>query len=181
MQNTMHTPEKLLQLIKTVAQESGREYIEKLALDFEVEDFLDYIHFSKKKYVRTCVAKNKHFELILIAWEKEQKTAIHEHDGSEAWVYVLKGAFEETRYETKPDSEDLVFVKKTIFKDKMFSFMEKGNKCFHTLKNIADGRSLSLHLYKKPIRVCKVYDEKTEKLIQKKLAYDFDENSIQLS
>ena len=49
---------------------------------------------------------------------------------------------------------------------------------YHTLENISQGRSISLHLYMKPILECGVFDQKTNQLEIKSLTYDTFEGKI---
>ena len=42
----------------------------------------------------------------------------------------------------------------------------------HSLENLSTGRSLSLHLYAKPIKTCKAYDEELGSFVSKKLVYN---------
>jgi len=41
----------------------------------------------------------------------------------------------------------------------------------HRLENLTDGRGISLHLYAKPIRNCKMFDENSRKFVRKDLVY----------
>jgi cysteine dioxygenase len=43
---------------------------------------------------------------------------------------------------------------------------------FHTLENIANKKSMSLHLYAKPIRKCRIFDVESQIFVDKKLGYD---------
>jgi len=43
---------------------------------------------------------------------------------------------------------------------------------FHVLENVSNQKSISLHLYAKPIRKCNVYDTKKSHFVSKELSYD---------
>jgi cysteine dioxygenase len=43
---------------------------------------------------------------------------------------------------------------------------------FHSLENLSKKRSMSLHLYAKPIRNCNTFDENLQKFVCKDLTYD---------
>ena len=43
---------------------------------------------------------------------------------------------------------------------------------FHRLENSANKRSMSLHLYAKPIRSCNVFNEVSKTFVHKELDYD---------
>jgi len=108
--------------------------------------------------------------LILLCWEKGQRTAIHDHGGEECWVKNIEGEFKETIY--KEDANGELIAVKT-------QYLETGNCTymidlmgFHSLENISNKRSMSLHLYAKPIRNCQVFNVETHKFVSKELVYD---------
>ena len=43
---------------------------------------------------------------------------------------------------------------------------------FHSLENLSDKKSMSLHLYAKPIRACRIFDEESNTFVHKELEYD---------
>ena len=131
--------------------------------------FEDYISWSKDCYTRNCIINNEKFELILICWEEGQITPIHDHGGEECWVKVIEGEFKETIYKEDTKGE-LNFVKSTISKINGVTYM-KDFMGFHRLENVSKKRSMSLHLYAKPIRKCRAFDEKTKTFINRKLTY----------
>jgi len=130
--------------------------------------FNDYQSWSQKKYTRNCIYHDDSFELILLCWEKGQETSIHCHGGEECWVYLLEGEMEEVLYDndenvTKKDirrlqKSELSYINDTIG--------------LHRLKNSFDGRTISLHLYAKPIKKCTFYDEENSIFVTRNLKYD---------
>jgi cysteine dioxygenase len=131
--------------------------------------FKDYCSWSNESYTRNCIVDNKKFELILLCWELGQITPIHDHGGEECWVAVVQGEFKETIYQMN-DNDELKIVKSSIAKTNDITYMIDFMG-FHSLENMSDGRSMSLHLYAKPIRSCNMYDEKSGKIISRDLAY----------
>ena len=139
------------------------------AAKFQSNDFDNYISWSDDCYTRNCIIDNENFELILICWCEGHKTPIHDHGGEECWVKVLDGEFKENIY--KQDAQGtLKKVKISISKTNDITYM-KDFMGFHRLENIANKRSLSLHLYAKPIRKCRAFDEKTQTFINRDLSY----------
>lgn len=134
------------------------------------DEFDGIASWSDESYTRNCVAENEKYELILLCWEKGQITPIHDHGGEECWVNIVEGEFKETIYKEDTQGE-LVEVTTNYAKagdcTYMIDFMG-----FHSLENLSDKRSMSLHLYAKPIRNCKVYDEGTQEFVSKDLVYD---------
>lgn len=132
--------------------------------------FENYTTWSNECYTRNCIVDNDKFELILLCWEQGQFTPIHDHGGEECWVKIIEGEFRETIYKQNEVGE-LNIVKSTISKSNDVTYM-KDFMGFHRLENISKKRSMSLHLYAKPIRNCNIFDEKSETFVNTELIYD---------
>ena len=126
--------------------------------------------WSQDCYTRNCIAHGDEFELILICWEKGQATPIHDHGGEECWVKIIDGEFRETLYQ-KNEAGELNIVKSThsTIGDVTYMVDFMG---YHRLENLSNKRSMTLHLYAKPIKRCNVYNEETETFVPKKMSYD---------
>lgn len=131
--------------------------------------FEDYCSWSDQWYTRNCIWDNEDFELILICWGKGHITPIHDHGGEECWVKVIKGKLKENIYQ-KNDLGEMHLVKSVISSPEDISYM-RDFMGFHSLQNVAPDQSMTLHLYAKPIRNCRIYDEESKKFTQKKLTY----------
>lgn len=131
--------------------------------------FNDHCSWSEESYTRNCLIDTEEFELILLCWEKGHHTPIHNHGGEECWVKVIEGEFKETIYKEDENGE-MKMVKVAISEAGDISYMIDFMG-FHCLENLSDKRSMTLHLYAKPIRSCKVYDENSKELITKDLVY----------
>lgn len=125
--------------------------------------------WSNKSYTRNCIVENEKFELILLCWEEGQKTAIHDHGGEECWVKVIQGEFRETIYKVD-EAGELKMVKSFISKAGDISYMVDFMGC-HRLENLSNTRSMSLHLYAKPIHNCNIFEENTRTFVRKDLVY----------
>lgn len=130
----------------------------------------NYCSWSTETYTRNCIVDNDKFELILLCWDEGQITPIHNHGGEECWVKVIEGEFEEKIYE-ELETGELNLVKSTISKPDDVSYMIDFMG-FHSLENLSNKRSMSLHLYAKPIRSCKIFDEHTRTFLNKEMSYD---------
>ena len=83
---------------------------------------------------------------------------------------VIEGVFKETIYKEN-DAGVLQFEKTGISKPNEVTYM-KDFMGFHTLENTSNQKSMSLHLYAKPIRKCRVFDAASKTYTDKKLGYD---------
>ena len=140
------------------------------SLQLEPNAFEKYAHWSNDCYTRNCIADTEKFELILICWCAGHQTSIHDHGGEECWVKVIEGEFKETLY--KQDEMGILKLTKTKFSKKNDITYMKDFMGFHRLENSANKRSMSLHLYAKPIRSCNVFNEVSKMFVHKELDYD---------
>ena len=170
----METPENIQKLVDLLANNSNEEYNALLNdFDFSTIDFKPYQSWSSEKYTRNCLYKDLNFELILLCWEHGQETPIHGHDGEDCWVYLLEGEMKEVFF-NMDDNDNLIADDSQTVETDQVTFMDD-SQGFHKLKNGHDGRSMSLHLYAKPIENCKSFDEKSQRFVKRSL--NFDTNS----
>ncbi len=108
-----------------------------------------------------------------MCWEHSQETTMHGHDGEDCWVYLLEGEMEEVFF-NMDDNDNLIADDSQTVETDQVTFMDD-SQGFHKLKNDHDGRSMSLHLYAKPIENCKSFDEKSQQFVKRSL--NFDTNS----
>ena len=82
------------------------------------------------------------FEVFIIVWNKGSKTKIHDHAEKGCILKVLHGELKETIYKDYPGN----IVKTNIIKKSETSFMHN-DLGFHSIENISDDISISLHVY----------------------------------
>ena len=140
------------------------------AHNINFETLLPFASWSSKSYQRICLASNEECELILLCWDKGQKTPIHSHDGQKCWVYFAKGEFEEFLY-AKGEKNNLLQKNSVAEGQVTFLTDEIG---FHSLENKSSGLGMTLHLYANPITKCQVYSESKKEFENKELQYDID-------
>ena len=62
------------------------------------EDWRAFALTSSEHYTRNLVARDEHFELMILCWGPGHESPIHNHEGEDCWMAVLDGALEELRY-----------------------------------------------------------------------------------
>lgn len=165
------TSERLSELVTALSEEDSSKYSDILrSAKLTCDDFEDCSSWSSESYTRNCVIDNEDFELILLCWQPGQLTPIHDHGGEECWVKIIDGEFKETLYK-EDETGKLKPVKTSYSKPDDITYMIDFMG-FHTLENLSDKKSLSLHLYAKPIRSCQIFDEESGELVNKDLTYD---------
>ena len=168
---THKTYQSLSELVTILSNEESVNYADIFrSIELTEGAFEDCVSWSDESYTRNCIAENGKFELLLLCWEKGQATAIHDHGGEECWVKVIEGELSDTIYKVDKFGK---------FNDVSSNISKKGDVSymadfigFHRLENLSETRSMSLHLYAKPIKSCNTFDEGARKLVPKDLAYD---------
>ena len=170
--NEQHTTtlETVQELVTALKEEERTTYTEIIqSLELPASALEPFASWSEECYTRNCIVDTEKFELILICWEKEQFTPIHGHNGEECWVKVIQGEFKETIYQLD-EKEELQTIRTSISAEGDSSYMIDFMG-FHRLENSANERSMSLHLYAKPIRSCRLFDEDLKKFVRKEMTY----------
>ena len=163
---------QLLEDLVTALTEGERTTYSSIINDLAIPKsvFENYCSWSDGSYTRNCIVDNEKFELILLCWEEGQKTPIHNHGGEECWVRVIDGELKETIYTTDENGKPSL-LKSAVSKTNDVSYMVDFMGC-HSLENVAKSRSMTLHLYAKPIRSCDIFDEESKQFVTKELFYD---------
>ncbi|MAX79408.1 MAG: cysteine dioxygenase [Crocinitomicaceae bacterium] len=175
---TMDEITSIEQLLKLLPDCSEKEFVSLARrLTIPVEAYSPYMHFKPEHYTRNCISRSKDYELLLLCWEEGQETALHGHEGEECWVKVLDGKIKEELVVADPDTGALKTERIIELESGDISYMtdEIG---FHSLHNIGENRSMSLHLYVDPIEQCKVYNDDREAFVNKKLSYHSYEGKV---
>jgi len=119
------------------------------------DEWKKYAVFNENHYTRILVAKDEHFTLNIICWFSNQKSVIHDHGGSKAWVKVLTGKLLECQYEEdvvslEQKSERVLKADKAVFIDP---------SVIHQMSNQCEEGTVSLHLYCPPHTTCNCFTE----------------------
>lgn len=171
-------PEITIQyLISQLSESSIEDYTSILQkFDFDLIDMSPYKCWSQKRYTRNCIYKDKNFEVLLLCWEAGQQTAIHGHDGEDCWVYLLEGEMKEVFYIL--DSENCLREERSHhIRPKQLTFMND-KLGFHKLAASNHCKSMSLHIYAKPIESCLYFDHHQNCFIERQLHFDNHHQAI---
>jgi cysteine dioxygenase len=173
---TLHSLDDLISALSEGERTTFNDIIRSIKIPSSA--FEAYCSWSKDLYTRNCIINTEKFELILLCWEPGQITPIHDHGGEECWVKVVQGEFRETIYKVDAvgkldtiDSMDSSVGEVTY----MIDFMG-----FHSLENRSNTRSMSLHLYAKPIRTCNAFDAALGKFVPRSMSYNTTATSYKI-
>lgn len=124
-----------------------------------LKEFERSVKWDPRHYTRTCITRNRYFELLLVGFEPGQSTSIHDYDGHEAWIHPLDGELTEERFELDADGR-LQLISSVVLGPRSFSYLSNAHS-IHRFVNTGTGRCMSLNLYCGPIRKWRVYDPHT--------------------
>ena len=137
--------------------------------NISVSDFEKYASWIDGKYSRNCFERRDSFEMILICWDEDAKTPIHDHGGQHCWVLQVSGSIVEKRFE-KNDS-GFTLIDEAELKAGKISYMND-KMGYHSLENNSKSQAMTLHIYANPINQCNVYNEATSQFEIKEMTYD---------
>ena len=137
--------------------------------NISVSDFEKYASWINGEYSRNCIARRDSFEMILICWDEDAKTPIHDHGGQHCWVLQVSGTITEKRFEQNDGSFTL--EDEAVLNAGSLSYMNY-KMGYHTLENNSKSRALTLHIYANPIDQCNVFNEEKSEFEIKEMVYD---------
>lgn len=108
------------------------------------DDYKQYVYISNETYNRSIVRQNHNFEIIVITWNTNQKSDIHDHPQNGCLMKVLEGSLVENLY-----SDTLDHICSTNLDQKFISYIDN-QKGYHQIVNYSDNISVSLHIYSPP-------------------------------
>ena len=81
--------------------EPNRGKIAQLLRDYAAshQDWRTYALVSPRCYTRNLVELNDRYELLVLCWDTNQCSPIHNHEAQDCWMAVLEGPIEEVHYE----------------------------------------------------------------------------------
>ena len=139
----MKTLQELFDNISNLLNE-GKELKELIPLVCEYcgDDWKEYINFSVDRYTKNLVYRNDKVDILVICWNKNQVSGIHDHPDNGCILKVMDGELIEQVY----DNDNLIKVNKCCKNDISF---QKGKKGLHNIIN-GNNETVSIHVYSPP-------------------------------
>src|SRR6266478_1408687 len=135
-----------------------------------------YLYFCSEKYTRNLILRTALFELIAICWDIGQVSAIHNHRGQSCWMAIAYGKvqvqnFRLVRHDAAAFTCELEPTSRFLI-DAATPGEVDPEEPIHLVANpVAFGsRAVTLHVYSRPFDTCEVYDLKTNRYEDVKLA-----------
>ena len=149
---------------------------------YDCTGYEKYIHFdTDTRYTRNLIVKRTDkYALILLCWNADRPSPIHDHPTRGCWLRVLDGTVTETRYafpaadeakvrsdECKDAEEKVSGCEVPLVVTKVTTCTAPSPSCFmhdtiglHSVSAVG-GDAITLHLYVPEYTKCRVFDEKT--------------------
>ena len=116
----------------------------KILSNYKGNDWEKYIKLDDKKYSKVKVCEENSFDMFVITWNKYQQSPIHDHSSNGCIYKIMKGNLEETIFNKKLEwthRKNMQENCSTYISDKIG---------YHSIKNINNDISVSLHIYSPP-------------------------------
>lgn len=140
----MDSLEKLfLTISEKVKNNHKLEDLNDLLKSYKGNDWEDYINFSDVKYTRNNVFSDDIIEMVVICWNDNQKSGIHDHPDNGCLMKILQGEITEECYNNKLE---LVKINNNKINDIGY---QEGKTGLHNIIN-SNNKSVSLHIYSPP-------------------------------
>lgn len=158
---------------------TGGPKVAKLLADYSAQhdDWREFMRFREDCYARNLVSACGLFELLVLCWKAGQVSPIHDHQDQRCWMAVLDGAMRETQFHEVPGAP---------LREGRTTHLERGQVAFirdeialHEIAPPADSDGVTLHLYSKPIRECRIFDRETGQVSVRGLVYHSVEGVLQ--
>lgn len=107
---------------------------------------------SNKPYTRNLISTDHEtYTLLLLCWNPEQESPIHDHPCDGCWLQVLHGDIRENRYD-----RELNCVSEIDYREGELSYITD-NVGYHKVANPTQRPSVTLHLYAPPFETCQCW------------------------
>lgn len=114
------------------------------SFNFDKSEWCKYINLKKNDYNKNIIYRNNKYEIILISWDQNATTKIHNHPKNGCIMKILEGSLIEETYDTKT----LDKIDTNIYEKDNTSYIHD-NLYYHKITNNAS-QSFSLHIYSPP-------------------------------
>jgi len=132
-------------------------------------DWQRYQLFAPCKYARNLVEINDEFEAIVLCWDSNQESPIHNHTLQNCWFVVLTGCIEEIQYSIDNSTGKLRESGCTVLRDGQVGYIHD-DIAVHKIRSIND-QACTLHIYNKPIPFCNIIDPNTGECMVRKSGF----------
>ena len=140
-------------LLRSIAQDGDDACLETLAS-------------APGAYTRTCVHECGEFELVLLNWAPGSISEIHDHGGQMCWFAVLRGGLHVANFRRIDNGANEGYAKLAGIGAARLVTGDLDTRLadvdVHRVANPYETRAVSLHVYARPLRTYRIFDERAE-------------------
>jgi len=96
---------------KKIHDNKKLDYYIPLVNEYIGTDWKKYVSFSDIKYKKNLVKRNENLEMLIICWNNNQTSGIHDHPPNGCILKILDGELEENEYINNIFYEDIYHIK----------------------------------------------------------------------
>jgi cysteine dioxygenase len=134
------------------------------------DDWRDFALFRDGCYTRNLVHGGELFELLVLCWQPGQVSPVHDHQGQRCWMGILEGGVRERHFHLPASGRGpLVPGRSRVFTAGAVAYIHD-DIALHDIGSDG-GRAITLHLYSRPIRECRIFDPQTGEETLRGLVY----------
>ena len=139
-------------------------YVELLnALALPKSEWEEFCSWEKGNYTRNCISSCEDYELLLLCWQEEQASPIHNFDFQEGWIKVLQGELTIDTYEVDRDEKTATKKGSLVLKSGESTYLND-SMGFHKVANPLGQKTVSLHLNIGPVKKWEVFNESKKEM-----------------
>lgn len=103
----MNLSEFILSVKKELEQSKKVKNVKDILINYDGKD-LDLNNYSikKNKYNRNVLYRDELFEILVLVWDKNVESPVHDHPDNGCCLKILKGELKETKFKKNGDIED---------------------------------------------------------------------------
>ena len=116
----------------------------KILSNYTGTDWKKYIKLDDNKYSKIKVCEENNFDMFVITWNKYQQSPIHDHSSNGCIYKIMKGNLEETIF-----NKELEWTHRKNMQENCSTYISD-KIGYHSIKNINNDISVSLHIYSPP-------------------------------
>jgi cysteine dioxygenase len=133
------------------------------------DDWRKFALFEATYYSRNLVKQSELYELIVLCWNPGQCSPIHDHANQRCWMAVLDGAVRETMFHAAGDDSLREGATRTFARGSVAYIVDEIG--WHRIGPTGEAPAVTLHLYSRPIRECRIFDLERRAIATRKLSY----------
>ena len=104
--------------------------------------------FCCQKYARHQVYQDDRIQVLVICWDKQQQSGVHDHPDNGCLLKLMRGNLVEEVWEI--DDTQRKLVRENHLSPGQISYQE-GKSGLHNIINLSDTGAISLHIYSPPL------------------------------